>query len=146
MALRSVLKSQPRGNNGDNLKAIDHRSLEWMPKDVWGPIKWRELHARALSNLPMAGEEEWFVAYVEGLPCARCRRHFDSSRNIRQSSIHGRPFSNGPWKRTITSIAPTGSESLKCGKLNESMSLIPNSCFPSVRDFCAFPSGSHSFS
>jgi hypothetical protein len=29
------------------LKAIDESSLAWMPKSVWGPIKWKELHVRA---------------------------------------------------------------------------------------------------
>jgi hypothetical protein len=59
-------------------KAIDYRSLEWMPKSVWGPIKWRELHARAFCSLPMTHEAEWFAAYIEGLPCMNCREHFQA--------------------------------------------------------------------
>ena len=58
--------------------AIDHRSLEWMPKSVWGPIKWKELHCRALLALPMQGEDRWFSAFVEGLPCPKCREHFEA--------------------------------------------------------------------
>ena len=57
--------------------AIDYRSLEWMPKSVWGPIKWRELHCRALVDLPMDDEQEWFRNFREGLPCAKCRVHFE---------------------------------------------------------------------
>jgi hypothetical protein len=48
-----------------------------MPKSVWGPIKWKELHARALSPLPMDDEPPWFEAYLEGLPCPKCRVHFE---------------------------------------------------------------------
>lgn len=59
-------------------EAIDYHSLEWMPKSVWGPIKWRELHCRALAPLPMDQEEEWFRNYREGLPCTKCRTHFEN--------------------------------------------------------------------
>lgn len=58
------------------LESINHASLEWMPKEVWGPIKWRELHVRALMDFPMDQEAEWFKAYVDGLPCPECRKHF----------------------------------------------------------------------
>lgn len=58
------------------LKAIDESSLSWMPKEVWGPIKWKELHVRALSPFPMDGEAEWFEAFLNGLPCPKCRAHF----------------------------------------------------------------------
>jgi hypothetical protein len=57
--------------------AIDRSTLAWMPKSVWGPIKWKELHARALADLPMEGEEEWFKDFVDGLPCPKCRHHFE---------------------------------------------------------------------
>lgn len=66
--------------------AIDHRSLEWMPKEIWGPIKWKELHARAQAPLPMAGEEEWFEEYIRGLPCKHCRHHFEEF--VRQQPPH----------------------------------------------------------
>jgi hypothetical protein len=58
-------------------QAINHQCLDWMPKAVWGPIKWKELHTRALVELPMQGEEEWFAAFVDGLPCPECRAHFE---------------------------------------------------------------------
>jgi len=48
-----------------------------MPKSVWGPIKWKELHTRALCALPMNAEPEWFAAFVAGLPCPKCREHFE---------------------------------------------------------------------
>jgi hypothetical protein len=57
--------------------AIDESSLEWMPKSVWGPIKWKELHTRGLVDLPMDNEGRWFSAYVAGLPCTKCRQHFE---------------------------------------------------------------------
>jgi hypothetical protein len=60
------------------LEAIDHQSLEWMPKHVWGPIKWRELHYRGLTDFPMDKEHEWFAAFCRGLPCPQCREHFES--------------------------------------------------------------------
>ncbi len=47
-----------------------------MPKSVWGPIKWKELHTRALIERAMTDEARWFAAYVDGLPCAKCRAHF----------------------------------------------------------------------
>jgi hypothetical protein len=56
--------------------AIAESSLEWMPKSVWGPIKWKELHTRALAPLPLDQEEAWFAHYLEGLPCPKCREHF----------------------------------------------------------------------
>jgi hypothetical protein len=59
-------------------EAIDHRSLEWMPKTVWGPIKWKELHCRALSSLPMDSESQWLQAFLDGLPCHKCREHFEA--------------------------------------------------------------------
>jgi hypothetical protein len=56
--------------------AIDEASLTWMPKSVWGPIKWKELHVRGLVDLPMENEQLWFSAFVAGLPCPECRQHF----------------------------------------------------------------------
>lgn len=58
-------------------EAIDEKCLEWMPKSVWGPIKWKELHSRALIDRSMDGEERWVAAYLDGLPCAKCREHFE---------------------------------------------------------------------
>jgi len=57
-------------------ETINYRSLEWMPKSVWGPIKWKELHWRALITLPIEEEKAWFDAFMESLPCAKCRLHF----------------------------------------------------------------------
>lgn len=59
-----------------NPTAIETHSLDWMPKAVWGPIKWRELHCRALTNLPMEKEKQWFEQFLKGLPCPKCRNHF----------------------------------------------------------------------
>jgi hypothetical protein len=71
-------------------QAIDHKSLEWMPKSVWGPIKWKELHCRALAPLPMDGEEKWFEAYMQGLPCAKCRTHFEEFIKQNPPDFHSR--------------------------------------------------------
>jgi Erv1 / Alr family len=60
-----------------NKEAIDKSALAWMPKSVWGAIKWRELHARGLIDLPMDGEKKWFEDFVAGLPCPKCRHHFE---------------------------------------------------------------------
>jgi hypothetical protein len=79
-SVRLSLRS-PFHNSSKHLsmsKSIDYKSLEWMPKSVWGPIKWKELHCRALVPLPMNGESYWFAAYLEGLPCAKCRLHFEA--------------------------------------------------------------------
>jgi hypothetical protein len=57
--------------------AIRESALDWMPKSVWGPIKWKELHTRALTSLPMESENEWFREYLRGLPCPECRAHFE---------------------------------------------------------------------
>jgi hypothetical protein len=59
------------------LEAIDENSLSWMPKTIWGPIKWKELHVRALSPFPMDEERDWFGAFLAGLPCPKCREHFN---------------------------------------------------------------------
>ena len=59
-------------------KAIDESSLSWMPKEVWGPIKWKELHVRGLAPFPMDDEDKWFAAFLKGLPCPKCRAHFCS--------------------------------------------------------------------
>ena len=60
----------------EKTEAISQSSLEWMPKSVWGPIKWKELHTRALCSLATDNEHEWFAAFVAGLPCPKCREHF----------------------------------------------------------------------
>jgi hypothetical protein len=57
--------------------AIEHHSLDWMPKEIWGPIKWKELHCRALIDFPMDKEEQWFEEFLDGLPCPHCRKHFE---------------------------------------------------------------------
>jgi hypothetical protein len=61
--------------------AIDYSALDWMSKSVWGPIKWKELHAGGLCELPMDHEKQWFKNFVEGLPCPDCRRHFEEFLN-----------------------------------------------------------------
>ena len=60
------------------LESINDSSLAWMPKEVWGPIKWKELHVRALAPLPMDDEPKWFEAFTKGVPCPKCREHFCS--------------------------------------------------------------------
>jgi len=72
-------------------KAIDQRSLEWMPKSVWGPIKWKELHTRGLVDLPMDAEEKWFETYIEGLPCPKCRQHFQAFLTDHAPDFSSRP-------------------------------------------------------
>lgn len=61
----------------DRSEAIAKGGLAWMPKSVWGPIKWKELHIRGLVSLPLADEETWFAAFLAGLPCPECRHHFE---------------------------------------------------------------------
>lgn len=73
-------------------EAIDEKCLEWMPKSVWGPIKWKELHTRALIDRAMTGEERWFADYVEGLPCAKCRRHFEEFLAQSPPDLRSRPL------------------------------------------------------
>src|SRR5690606_7370890 len=58
-------------------KAVPESALHWMSKGVWGPIKWKELHARALAYLPMNDEEEWFKSFVTSIPCPHCQKHFE---------------------------------------------------------------------
>jgi Erv1 / Alr family/Protein of unknown function (DUF2934) len=72
-------------------KAIDQRSLEWMPKSVWGPIKWKELHTRGLIDLSMEEEQKWFETYVEGLPCPKCRSHFQAFLADQPPDLSSRP-------------------------------------------------------
>jgi hypothetical protein len=66
--------------------------LAWAAKTVWGPMKWRELHCRALayinltnlyddrdSEMVITGDEViWIHAFMESIPCPNCRHHFDS--------------------------------------------------------------------
>lgn len=49
-----------------------------MPKSVWGPIKWTELHCRGLLHLGMEGEQKWFESFVKSIPCPKCQHHFES--------------------------------------------------------------------
>jgi hypothetical protein len=72
-------------------KAIDQRSLEWMPKSVWGPIKWKELHTRGLLDLSMDDEQKWFETFVEGLPCLKCRQHFEAFLTEHPPDLSSRP-------------------------------------------------------
>src|SRR4030095_12202561 len=69
---------------------IDKSALAWMPKSVWGPIKWKELHTRALMDAPMAGEEVWFDDFVRGLPCPKCRNHFEEFLKVRPPDMSSR--------------------------------------------------------
>lgn len=57
-------------------KAIPEHPLQWMPKSIWGKIKWKELHCRALAYLPMEGEPEWFKSFIASIPCPKCQEHF----------------------------------------------------------------------
>lgn len=59
------------------MKSIPEHPLQWMPKALWGEIKWRELHARALAYLPMDNEKEWFDSFVQSIPCPKCQAHFE---------------------------------------------------------------------
>src|SRR4029453_18823841 len=60
-----------------NTEAIDKSSLAWMPKSVWGPIKWRELHTRAMVDLPMTDKAKWFQSFIAGLHCPKFLHHFE---------------------------------------------------------------------
>ena len=71
-------------------EAIDRSPLSWMPKSVWGPIKWAELHARAMANLPMEGEDKWFEQFIAGLPCPKCRAHFEKFVAAHPPVFHSR--------------------------------------------------------
>lgn len=71
--------------------SISASDLDWMPKAIWGPIKWSELHARALAYLPMAGEQAWFDDFVRGLPCPKCRRHFEVFLEDNPPDLSSRP-------------------------------------------------------
>ncbi len=72
-------------------KAIPEHPLQWMPKSVWGPIKWKELHCRALAYLPMDHEEQWFKSFIESIPCPKCQRHFESFVEQQPPSFASRP-------------------------------------------------------
>lgn len=72
-------------------KAIPSHPLEWMPKSVWGPLKWRELHCRGLAPLPMEGESEWFKSFIESLPCPKCKHHFESFIQQNPPDFSSRP-------------------------------------------------------
>jgi hypothetical protein len=73
------------------LEAINCNSLDWMPKEVWGPIKWKELHYRGLVKLPMDGERNWFKAFRKGLPCPKCRKHFEAFVRKKPPDFSSRP-------------------------------------------------------
>lgn len=70
--------------------AIDKSPLAWMPKSAWGKIKWSELHSRAFLDLPMDGEEIWFRNFIEGLPCPKCRKHFEEFVKIHPPDFSSR--------------------------------------------------------
>lgn len=48
------------------------------PRRSGGPIKWKELHCRALAEFSAEKEDQWFWKFLEGLPCLRCRNHFET--------------------------------------------------------------------
>jgi hypothetical protein len=73
------------------LESINSSSLEWMPKEVWGPIKWRELHYRGLIKLPMDDEWDWFNSFRKGLPCPKCRKHFEMFVQKNPPDLSSRP-------------------------------------------------------
>lgn len=72
-------------------KAIPQHPLEWMPKAIWGPLKWRELHCRALVYLSMDHESEWIKSFIESIPCPKCRHHFDSFILVSPPVLTSRP-------------------------------------------------------
>lgn len=72
-------------------KPISESSLMWMPKKIWGPIKWRELHCRALAYLPMQGEDGWFKSFIESIPCPNCQKHFELFINENPPNFESRP-------------------------------------------------------
>ena len=59
-------------------KAIPESPLLWMPKSLWGPLKWKELHSRAFLDRDMSGEKEWFHSFVISVPCPKCQAHFEA--------------------------------------------------------------------
>jgi hypothetical protein len=60
-------------------RPIPEASLAWLPKSIWGPMKWQELHCRGLMHeKDMTGESEWFKLFVESIPCPKCQLHFES--------------------------------------------------------------------
>lgn len=59
-------------------KAISQHSIEWMPKNLWGRLKWAELHARCFIDKDMSGEAEWFKSFVTSVPCPKCQEHFET--------------------------------------------------------------------
>lgn len=72
-------------------KAIPEHPLQWMPKSVWGPLKWRELHCRALAYLPMTNEEQWLKSFIESIPCPKCKAHFDTFIQQNPAELSTRP-------------------------------------------------------
>lgn len=74
---------------------VDYNSSSLL---VWGPAKWRELHARPmyarLDNL--GSESEWIDQWVESIPCGKCKAHFEELR--RQSpEVLDSKFSYWSW-------------------------------------------------
>lgn len=59
------------------MSAIPESTISWMNKASWGPLKWRELHLRSLSYLPMKDEQKWFDSFVNSIPCPSCQKHFE---------------------------------------------------------------------
>lgn len=51
-------------------------------KKVWGPLKWAELHRRALA-VGNVNDSEWLHGFVQSLPCGECKLHF--AQNIQQN-------------------------------------------------------------
>lgn len=80
------------------MKAIPEHPLQWMPKSVWGPIKWKELHCRALAYLPMDREREWFDSFVQSIPCQKCQAHFELFLKDNPPDFSSRPaFFRWTW-------------------------------------------------
>lgn len=73
------------------MKAIPEHPLQWMPKALWGKLKWFELHARALAYLPMDNEKEWFDSFVQSIPCPKCQAHFELFLKDNPPDLSSRP-------------------------------------------------------
>jgi len=72
-------------------KPIPESPLFWMPKSVWGPLLWQQLHARALAYLPMKGEQEWLDAFLISIPCPHCQKHFNLFMDENPPDLSDRP-------------------------------------------------------
>lgn len=71
-------------------KPISESSLEWMPKSVWGPLLWRQLHCRALAYLPMHSESKWLDDFILNIPCPLCQAHFNEFHKMNPPDLRSR--------------------------------------------------------